>query len=118
MIGPINQTFYCCAASLPVRAPCLKVFPETRAADAWRALERGDDRLGCDERSRPQWDQVANRYTVASDGERMALFNRAYDSTALIAQLPLTDSTAHDRNVKRARYERERTRDSSVPLSL
>src|SRR5947199_10113 len=72
------------------------IFPKPPGCDVWRAGKSGRCSVGRYEHPLAQRDQLADRHAIACDDEGLPPVQRAHDSPALVAELPLRDFSVHN----------------------
>jgi len=76
---------------------CVDILPKTRAGDARRSGKGGDYRVGRHEHALTDRAQLPNGNPIPSDDERSSPVEVTHDSPAVVAELPLGDSSSHSK---------------------
>lgn len=77
--------------------------------DAWRAAEDREDRWQARVASPAEWNQLAHRRSGACHDEAFAGFQRAHDSTALVAQFALRNLPHFSNGLRFGRWYLDKT---------
>lgn len=75
------------------------VLPKAAGRNAWRARESGKSSFRRNEHPLSQGNEFADGDAIARDDECLSLVEGAHDSSALVAELSLSNTSAHLRTV-------------------